>query len=157
MDGNELQVPLAPRDSRLSSALRALREPRDSLRPQDRQGTLSPGPWHGMLQAGFAKDRQIAGGAATGSHRPCAHRARGRKVLGLFAMMKRMVTLSPRICWLLHRGRMARGPADRYASRCYRACEAGRSALLLFASHNDGYLTLGTDQPGCPSFGHSPA
>jgi hypothetical protein len=53
-------------------------------------------------------------------------------------------------------GRMARGPADRYASRCYRTCEAGRSALLLFASHNDGYLTLGRDQPGCPSFGHSP-
>jgi hypothetical protein len=78
-------------------------------------------------------------------------------VLGLFAMMKRMVTLSPACLLAAAPGRMARGPADRYASRCYRACEAGRSALLLFASHNDGYLTFGTDQTGCPSFGHSPA
>jgi hypothetical protein len=78
-----------------------------------------------MLQAGFAKDRPC------GSHRPYAHRARGRELFGAIRHDETHGDAVTRVSvGCCTGGRMARGPADRYASRCYRACEAGRTALL---------------------------
>jgi hypothetical protein len=103
--------------------------------------------------------------AAPNNGLPLARNAPGRKDLGGLAHTAPEVGsirgYSPkcnhasRVCWLLHRRRMARGHGGipRYSLA---AAWTVYPALLLFASHNDGYLTLGTDQPGCPSCGHSP-